>query len=959
MRVPGFGDLAFRTKLLLTSLLVSGVALAMAFAGLFSYDIATFSEQEVEEARTQAAILARNTTAALSFDARQDAEDVLTALEANPHFVEARLFDKAGAFFAGFARGGAPVEKGGMQDHAWAANADFQFTSEYIEVVCPVLLDGRRIGTVYLKNDLTQMDERKERYVAIMSGVAVVALLVAFLVSALMQRMLTRPVMELVQTANRVSADKAYFARAKKLTGDELGTLTDAFNEMLDQIQTRDAALQVARDSLERRVEERTSDLTEANALLTREIEGRRRFEDALRRSEERFRSLIETAAVVIVVLDERFGILEWNLEAERTLGLSRDSALGADFLASFVPVPERPRFESELRKVLGGQSSRGYEYAVETTEGRGCTLLWNITHLPGSADHPAGLLACAQDITERKKSELKLKEALQRAEEANQAKSEFLANMSHEIRTPMNGVLGMLSLLQDSTLTPEQRDYAHTAEQSGQALLTVINDILDFSKIEAGRLDIEPVPFNLQVAMEEVLDLMIPKAHEKKLELILRFAPGTPIGTVGDPGRIRQIVLNLLGNAIKFTHTGSILLDVEGQALENGKARIRIAVQDSGIGIPANKLGTIFEKFTQVDASTTRHYGGTGLGLTICKRLVELMNGRIGVESSLGNGSTFWFELKLPVAAEEEPPAIDPSELHGLRVLIIDDLSTNRRVLAERLRSWHMQPSEADSAEAGLRAAQEALDAGQPFQLALVDYQMPVMDGEGFARAVRSQARFQSLLLVALSSSSLRGDAQRMKSAGFAAFLLKPVRPSLLLDTLVLAWQQRRPLPSDSLITSHTVRETKPLRGGTAILPAVAAASAAGSGSGLRVLVAEDNAVNQKVARRFLENMGCRVDIAANGREALDMLANSSFDLVFMDCQMPELDGYAATREIRAREGISGGHQVIIAMTAHAMQGDREQCLAAGMDDYLAKPVNPKTMAELLERWRPGRRAT
>lgn len=660
----------------------------------------------------------------------------------------------------------------------------------------------------------------------------------------------------------------------------------------------------------------------------------RKRTEAALEASEHESRQIVTTAHDAFVAMNASGAIIDWNPQAEAVFGWSRTEAIGRDLAATIIPEQHRDAHRRGLERFLAGGDGPVLGQLLELSglrrDGHEFPAELTISAVRGEVGHTFN--AFIRDITERKRVAAELAVARDQALEASRLKSEFLAMMSHEIRTPMNGVIGMTGLLLDTDLDAQQRDYAETVRSSGEALLAIINDILDFSKIEAGRIELEEIDFDPRAVVEDVGDLLRDAAHEKSLELAALLPPGMPTVVRGDPGRLRQVLTNLVGNAIKFTETGEVVVraDVTEETAE--EAIIRFEVADTGVGIDPAILAGLFEPFSQADASTTRRYGGTGLGLAISKQLVELMGGELQVESDLGRGSRFSFTVG--VAKSQRPPATRPNgrtQLRGLRVLIVDDNATNRTILEHQVASWGMLSATADGGEAALERLRGERTVLPPYDVALVDMDMPRMNGLALAREIRADPALASMPLVLLTSAAVRGSAEQARRAGFAAYLTKPVRQSQLYDALATVMGDET--PAAPMVTRHTISEAR-------------------ARSRPRVLVVEDNTVNQQVVVGMLTKLGYRADVAANGAEAVDAVARSGYGAILMDCQMPVMDGYAATGAIRASETGDAARLPIVALTAAALKGERERCLAAGMDDYLSKPVQLDDLRKTLARW-------
>jgi len=658
---------------------------------------------------------------------------------------------------------------------------------------------------------------------------------------------------------------------------------------------------------------------------IDRDITERRRVEEELVRQKQFFESLFLNSPAAIVVLDDNEKIISSNPAFESLYGYKSDEILGFPLDTLITTEETRAEARQYTQQVMSGTvhafgKRRRKNNSLVDVEIFGVPVFVN--------EEKVGTLAIYHDISE-------LVRAHKEAEEASRTKSEFLANMSHEIRTPMNGVMGMLELALETSLTHEQRDYLQTSLQSAEALLTLLNDILDFSKIEAGRLELEVINFSLRNTVEDVAYTLARRAQEKGLEVACLVHPDLNSDLRGDPGRLRQILVNLVGNAIKFTHQGEIVIRAEPLEETDKDVLLHFAVQDTGIGIPFERQAAVFDRFTQADGSTTRKYGGTGLGLTISRQLVEAMGGTIGVESSPGVGSTFWFNLKYEKRPREKPVTapltLGPVNLTQARVLIVDDNQTNRMVLTKNVEALGSRVEAVSSGAKALESLRNAHRAGDLYHVVLLDMQMPGMDGEQTTRAIKSDPAVKEVKILILTSMGHRGDAARLEALGCSGYLLKPVKQQMLFDA-VIAVLGREEEQSQGLITRHSLTEQRKV--------------------GLRILLAEDNPINQKLALVLLQKAGYSVDAVETGKEALEKVQANLYSAVLMDVQMPEMDGLEATHQTRAWEDNTGQHIPIIAMTAHAMQGDRERCLEAGMDDYVTKPLAPKVLFSVLDRW-------
>jgi PAS domain S-box-containing protein len=665
-------------------------------------------------------------------------------------------------------------------------------------------------------------------------------------------------------------------------------------------------------------------------ALISPDITERKRTEAALRESAEYFRALFDESPVAAAIQAPDMRIVRANAAHTRMLGYTIDQVIGRDPVNFCHPDDVDAAHAARRARARGDRGPHTFERRMLTGDGR---TIWVRGHAVrfNDASGERYTLTMLENITESKEVEQVLRDAKEIAESASRAKSQFLANMSHEIRTPMNGVLGMTELLLGTPLSDKQRRFAEAVYRSGESLLEIINDILDFSKIEAGKLELESVDFNLRTLVEDVFELLAPRAHQKRLELASRIEPTVPTVVRGDPMRLRQVLTNLVGNAIKFTESGEVVVQVAARPGTGAEVqRVAFEVRDTGIGMRPDALERLFTVFMQADQSMSRRYGGTGLGLAISKQLVELMGGAISVASRFGEGSVFRFEV--PLAAGDAgalAPPVDTARLAGRRVILVEDNPTNRSILEGQLRGFGMDVATADNGATALELLRAAARAGTPFDAAVVDMKMPIMDGLTLATELRRDPRLADVRMVMLTSLGSGNEAKLAYDSGIEAYLTKPVRQAELIESLGRVLQREAPAPQPALI--------------------------AVPGRRARVLVVEDNAVNQEVACAMLKELGCTLAVAGNGREALAALREQTFDLVFMDCQMPEMDGFEAVERFR-RSAAAGyatpGDVPIVALTANALAGDAERCLASGFSDYLAKPVRREQLDGALARW-------
>ncbi len=788
-----FKNSSIQRKLTFVIVCTSLVGLSLACLSFDFYERTSFRTAMISELSVLADTLGANTAASLAFSDRKSAQDMLGALRAERHIVAACLYDSRGVAFAEYRRYGVEASMAMPPQREDGA----VFGKNSLTLYRTVSLGGERAGSIAIISDLGALQAKIKQYTEISVVVILFSVLATYLVSSRLLRLITEPILHLAQIATRVTANEDYAVRAVARGEDEVGTLIGSFNQMLERIQERDEALQGAKGELEIRVQARTQE-------LQLEVNERMRAEDALSDERKVLRALIDNVPDFMYVKDVDCRFLVANLAVARQMGAkSTEELLGKTDFDYYPREVAAPFFEDEQRIIRSGQAEVNREEKGVDSKGNVSQVMTTQVPLRDKFGRVTGLVGIGRDITHLKKVQEEMQRAREAAEAASRAKSEFLANMSHEIRTPLNGVMGMTDLALDTELTAEQREYLETVKMSGDSLLTVINDILDFSKIEAGKIDLETLDFNLRESLESTLKTLALRADEKGLELLCEVAPEVPEVLRGDSSRLRQIVINLVGNAIKFTDSGEVAVKVQLEAREGTDCICRFTVTDTGIGVPEDKRESIFEPFSQADTSTTRKYGGTGLGLTISTRLVRMMGGKIWVESEPGSGSQFHFTVRLGAADAKEIKlgTIAPPELlRGVKVLVVDDNQTNCRILEGMLGRWQMKPISVNGGAAALAVLSGAREAGEPFGLILTDMHMPDMDGFALIEKIRKRPELATATIMMLTSAGHRGDAVRCQELGVAAYLLKPIRQSELREAIARVLGARETRRSDSV---------------------------------------------------------------------------------------------------------------------------------------------------------------
>ena len=1113
-------SVSIQNKLTWIVMLTTGIALLLALIAIAAYDVNIFLREKEKDLSAQAELIRQNCTAALIFHDESSANEFLAELKAHSNITSAAIYTKEGRVFAKYLRHNIK-EDFSFPEHLVDGT---RFKDRHLVIFRGIVYDGKRLGTVYIQSDVEELIERMKAHLYVSVLVLIPVLLLALLLSTYLQRVITKPILNLAEKATQVSSGSDYSIRAVKRSADEIGTLVDRFNEMLTQIQERDEALREAHDKLDERVKERTQELEHEVAVRKRaqgslrsekelaqtyldvakvmflvlktnhevtlinqkgceilgykedeiigvdwvgnfvpndvqqhvksgfdklmagevepaeyfespvitkngeqriiawhnniikdqngeitaivssgeDITERKRAEEelqglneqlvasqqqlsasnqelmtsmaelkasegTLREREEQIRWIIDTAHDAVITMDARGVIKSWNSQAEKMFGWTADDAIGRDLCTTIIPVEYREAHKRGLKHFVatgeGSLLNRPVEFKGLHRVGREFPVELSIS--PTQLGQSILFSAFVRDITQRKRAEGELTKAKEGAEAANRelletnkdleqanllakemamkaqlanvAKSEFLANMSHEIRTPLNAIIGMTELALETELSSEQRGYVDVVQSSSEGLLSLINDILDFSKIEARQMEIEEIDFNLREVVEGAVEMFTVRSEAKGLELLCYVDPEIPSWVLGDPTRLRQILANLVGNAIKFTEEGEVVIKVESpnlmQAMMNKEKNLDLhfMISDTGIGISKQNSMKIFEKFSQVDSSTSRKFGGTGLGLNISKSLIELMGGELSVESEEDKGSTFHFDLSFPIGEVKSQDEMDISYLNSkdFTILVADDNDTNRFILSKTLNTCGFQVKEAES---GLQALSILKNDKEAIDLIILDYQMPEMDGVELARRLRKDPKFTDLKMIMLSSVGFLNKNLK-KELDIAESIPKPVKQSKLFEITSRAlWHEKTDDDTVQVVETEEVTIKR--------IPN-------------RILLVEDNLDNQRLTKKILEKGGYLVEIAENGQLALEAVRKFRYDSILMDIYMPVMDGFEATKSIRSYERSQKQDRTpIIALTAHAVEGYRDKCLQHDMDDYITKPLKKKNLLETVEKW-------
>lgn len=901
MNLPFSSFTSIKHKLVIIIVLISMISLILGLSASVSYNIISMEDFFIKSVTTTTEMVGNRSSVALLFNDETLAYENLASFKANPAIHMACTYNNDGSLLAKYSAEGQSFFSCPIK-----LSTAIAITDNYLEFSTPILDEDSMepLGMIFVKASLADIDEFILNEILFSGLIALIVILIAVVAVSKISHNMSQSVISLANLSSTVAKGEFDIDIDKSLySNDEIGQLAQSFQDMLEGLKTTTVS---------------------------------KSFMD----------NVIQSMADLLIVVKTDFTIQTVNHACLDKLSYSEDHLLRQPVYKIF-PL-------EDLKQKLGWDFDNtasfntidappSLELSCIAQDGTHIPVYMSWAVMRDSDGLAEGIVIVAKDISDRIEYENQLHEAKEQAENANQAKSEFLANMSHEIRTPMNGIIGMTSLLLGTDLSPKQRNFTQTIERSSDNLLELINDILDYSKIESGKFELELLPFDFQKPLEELVDLLSPKAHEKGIELLLRFKPGIPRNVIGDPKRVRQIIYNLAGNAIKFTSKGHVLIDVDIDSQTDSHVMYKISIIDTGIGIPLDKQDYIFSKFTQADTSTTRNFGGTGLGLAISKQLSELMGGEIGVISKEGEGSVFWFTLNLSIDVLQplsETP--DKAELRNARVLIVDDNAVNRSIIFETLNSWGVDVHSVDSGEEALERLTEAHLNENPFKMVISDYMMPAMDGLQLGHYIKENPLLHDTHLIIITSCERKGDTERFFEAGFAGYLVKPVHNNYLMQIMQVLLSPNNVKFKNRILTKHTLLESDENEGtfydDEHIFDSV------------HILLTEDNLTNQQVSAAILENFGCTVTTADNGKEAVDLVEVEDFDLVFMDCQMPVMDGYEAATHIKAKHP----NLPIIAFTAHAMKGDKEKCLAHGMDDYISKPIRKGDLEYKLLKWLP-----